>query len=444
MMPIRRTSLLFPLLVTVAACTEQPVPPQGAATSGSASAVPADAGAAQRLQLILAAEQRRVAAEIGPAERAQDPLRRVRRAREGRKQQRGALERGSGQPRSRSGGGGIPLQSRPTALPPCSRMRRSTSGSGGLVRIGSKHEEEAFELALPDVEASYDDAARALSGPGVEALAALRAWTAAAPAVPIEVPRWLAAQPWEVLFAIASSGWTTPGRRDRRDVAALLRARAPLYRLQRAKHGERPPWSGRVTVLESSFAQLTRAGFWSRPSPIVVDAQEKPPERFATDVLHLLGAPAPRRRGILLRVRAPSGDHLLDPEPWLRGAAVVVLQLDPIEGYERTATDRREMALLRELAAEAISSGPAHVVLLPALPERLAAKATQILERCVARPVAPTASDLLATLRSIRGNICLAGKVESHMQERAELALDVYLYTTAEADRAAPATGDEP
>jgi hypothetical protein len=100
--------------------------------------------------------------------------------------------------------------------------------------------------------------------------------------------------------------------------------------------------------------------------------------------------------------------------------------------------------LLRELAAEAISSGPAHVVLLPALPERLAAKATQILERCVARPVAPTASDLLATLRSIRGNICLAGKVESHMQERAELALDVYLYTTAEADRAAPATGDEP
>ena len=53
-------------------------------------------------------------------------------------------------------------------------------------------------------------------------------------------------------------------------------------------------------------------------------------------------------------------------------------------------------------------------------------------------------SPRLTTLRSIRDTICLAGKVESHMQERAELALDVYLYTTAEADLAAPATGDEP
>lgn len=301
-------------------------------------------------------------------------------------------------------------------------------------------DDEVFDVALPDAEATYADAARAVPAPACEALERL----GASPAVAIELPRGVAALPWEAFFALAAAGWAAASRaRDRSGVTALLRSRAPIYRLQRRKPIERPPWSGRVTMLGSSLAELGRGGgLWTRSTLAALHELNARPERFATDVLHLVGAPMRRAAGILLQVRMPSGDQVIDPEPWLRGAALVVLQLDPAEGYARTGTERAEMALLRELAVEAISAGPAHVVVLPALPERLVVTATQLLERCTSRAVPPTTAEILEALGAIREAICLAGESESHLVEGAELALDVGLTTMLEVDAASLAAGD--
>ncbi len=141
-------------------------------------------------------------------------------------------------------------------------------------------------------------------------------------------------------------------------------------------------------------------------------------------LVHAIGIPVRRSSGMRLRVDRDDVSHPLDEEQLFQ-AHLVVLQLPVIDSGVRTATDRQQVADLRELAFDAASGGAAFVLVIPALEEEDAVLLITALATRLGKKK-PSLDHLLSITEHLRS--LLLRPEDPRAAELRELAYDITLF----------------
>jgi hypothetical protein len=122
------------------------------------------------------------------------------------------------------------------------------------------------------------------------------------------------------------------------------------------------------------------------------------------------------------RARKSGGERLfqITPERYFTcrqipaaSARIIVVQCQPVESFERTDTDREQIAALRGFAADLFEAGARTVIFLPQMPAAISDKvARQLAEFCM-RKRGPSYFALLDQISKIRDTISSSITVET-------------------------------
>jgi hypothetical protein len=278
---------------------------------------------------------------------------------------------------------------------------------------------------------------------------------------PLHVDPALASLPWEALLTIAtaetesqqSTEWFRFWRTGTIQLAEVARVDPALEKPRVISLGN-PVWS---LMVEQGWLPLSASpALGSHISDVAQSAAG------SIAVLHLIGNPIRTAAGLRLQIQRgrasePSSSRqnlkaggrereiLIGAENLpLDRVGLVVVQAEPAETTERFDPDREQAAHLRALAAELFRAGAFAVIMLPALPSQLGARA---LARIAEALVDSSPTDLDSLLRAARdaraviaagtpssatGGAAVKRPLESvegmPPETRLELALDVTLF----------------
>lgn len=148
----------------------------------------------------------------------------------------------------------------------------------------------------------------------------------------------------------------------------------------------------------------------------------KPSEHAA--IVHAIGIPIRMSSGMRLQIGRDDqeGRRVGD---LFSGPRLLVLQLPVVDSLVRGATDRQQVADLRELAFETALSGTLFVLVLPALTKEDAVLLTTALAKQLGEEQ-PSLDLLLAITENLRSLLLRPG--DPHEKELAELAFDITLF----------------
>jgi hypothetical protein len=151
-------------------------------------------------------------------------------------------------------------------------------------------------------------------------------------------------------------------------------------------------------VADRAWRNLARG--WSARGVVTFSGGEVPQAPGHADVLHLVGRPLAGSGGVVLQVVGAAerskaqtvesavrdSGFTVSPASYdLGGAALVVVQAEPLEPSLRLDSDREAAARLRVLADEAMTAGAETVIVVPALPPELAEEVVAALARRLGR-----------------------------------------------------------
>jgi hypothetical protein len=277
-------------------------------------------------------------------------------------------------------------------------------------------------------------------------------WRGARGSFGIRCPDLADAAPWEAIVSLGQRH-----TRQLRDVHyAFQRVRGfppPEVRVLRA------PFVGRIEIVtvatDINSASLARSNW----TPVLIgrtDFEHAWHQRIEPDesrapgvrvgVLHIFGTPVETSAGLRLRVGGPTAEATVTASTatsdqsteWqadeiaaaYRSVRVCIIHGLPLPPRARTSGDRRSAGIARRFGAELWRAGFPAVILLPPLPEPVAAEAIARLAKAVSRARTHAVRDLSRALRDIQDVVARLGHVDPEAAR--EMAFDVCFYAPGE------------
>jgi hypothetical protein len=215
-----------------------------------------------------------------------------------------------------------------------------------------------------------------------------------------------------------------------------------------------------ICLADARWTPMTERGWSALGSPMAYGTGDDPSVLDTFDrplVLHLIGTPVGTSAGPRFRVGEAAAVGARSAEASVRGQGallavdrlpldrfeLVVLQEEPVGATARLETERARTADLRALAADAFMTGPAGMVMLPALPPEIAERVIELLaEHVHADATGPGWRELLDAVTRTRRHVAASPPPAAHAtaretgderarrwaETRLELALDITLF----------------
>ncbi len=279
--------------------------------------------------------------------------------------------------------------------------------------------------------------------------------------VPLQVDPALTAVSWEALLALAlpsSQGETWM------ETFQFWRVGEPLPAQPEAAASTLLEDSQTVCVLcDPTWGLMVEQGW--KPLERKVDMSDdvyKLQNQERMTVLHVIGTPVRTSAGLRIQISSTSLRSVskVASEASVRGAGslisadslplkfstLVLVQAEPVGALERLDTEREQAFDLRAYAAEAFTAGARAVIMLPALPQKLAEVAIAVLATEAHNSMVLDLQQLLTAVSNMRQAIATWNAVQTtdsrtwgrtgkaQTDSQLELALDVCLFARQQSD----------